>query len=108
MSQLEMIIRGWRVTRGIPSGAHVWFDPKCENVKLYRVPLHDQRGSSADAPEVDEGGDTGYLDKVVSVSASGPGLGELSQEDFEQFGLLEEESELPQGFNGGSRDGETS
>ncbi len=70
MADHEKIICNWRVTRGIPSGLHLWFDPEVESVRLYRVPTRDQQllsGGSLDT--LDAGVGPGYLDKVVSVRA---------------------------------------
>jgi len=94
---LDIVIRNWRITRGIPSGLHVWFDPSCESVSLHRIPLHDQRRSLEGlAPKgVDMVGDAGYLDKVASVSASGPDRASGDSDRFEQVSLLEEENDLP-------------
>ncbi len=93
-----MIIRGWRVTRGIPSGSHVWFDLSCERVELFRIPPSEQQRDLAEV-KISEGlaaeGEAGYLDKVVSVSEYEAEAGEYDQERFEQFSLLEEQDELP-------------
>ena len=91
----EIIIRNWRITRGIPAGSHVWFDPKCEGVKLYRIPPRDGVVVSEDPGDLAEEGDSGHLDKVVSVSASGLGLAMGDSDRFEQVELLEEELDLP-------------
>ena len=71
---LEKMICNWRVSRGVPSGMHVWFDPTCESVRLFRVPTSEQQPLS-DVPgdSLDAGVGPGYLDKVVSMSASEPG-----------------------------------
>jgi len=92
----ELVIRNWRVSEGIPSGVHVWFDPSCESVRLFR-------SSPPDSPllkpehqvrdDVAEGEVSSYLDKVGSVSAYGlagkPVVGEPQQISF-----LEEEADL--------------
>ncbi len=70
--QLEIPIRMWRMTRGIPSGSHVWFDESRESVKLYRIPPPDGEVALEDDGGVALEGESGYLDKVGSVSASGP------------------------------------
>ncbi len=69
MDSAEMMICNWRVTRGIPSGLHIWFDPAVESVCLYRVPTREQQ-SFGPVPEgaLDAGVGPGYLDKVGSVS----------------------------------------
>jgi len=43
VSQNEISVLSWRVTRGIPSGVHIWFDPERESVRLFRVPTSEQR-----------------------------------------------------------------
>ncbi len=92
---LELVVRKWRITRGIPGGCHCWFDPTSEGIRLYRLPHLVGEGVSAESSEVAVGGGDGYLDKVGSVSAYEPSPGEYDQDRFEQFSLLEEETELP-------------
>jgi len=93
---IEMIIRGWRIADGVPSGKLIWFDPSCETVRLYRTP---PTLNSEDTPpglaEVADVGESGYLDKVVSMSAVEPEPESHAVDRLEQFGLLEEEGELP-------------
>jgi len=92
---IELIIRNWRITRGIPGGRHCWFDPTCEVVKLYRLPRSDSE-EVGDLPErVDKGERTGYLDKVVSVSAVEDEDEGSAEERFEQGSFLEQEDDLP-------------
>ena len=67
--ELELMICNWRVTRGVPSGVHVWFDPSIESVRLYRVPTSEQQSCDNGFDALDAGVGPGYLDKVVSVSA---------------------------------------
>ncbi len=93
---VEMIIRNWRVVDGDPSGLLLWFDPSCETVRLYRTPPSMNSGEVAPgAAEVDEVGESGYLDKVVSVSASGPRTERCASDRFEQGELFREEDPLP-------------
>ena len=92
---IEMVIRNWRITRGIPSGSHMWFDPSCEYVKLFRIPHLDGEAVPGGLPEVDEAGGSGYLDKVGSVSADGPGQATGDSDRFRQVRLFKEESDLP-------------
>ncbi len=68
----EKMICNWRITRGVPSGLHVWFDPNVESVKLYRVATRDQQLVLVPEGALDAGVGPGYLDKVGSVSESGP------------------------------------
>jgi len=68
---LEIVVRTWRVTRGIPGGVHVWFDPAVESVRLFRTPTSEQRSLAAQVRASVDGGDPeDYLDKVGSVSVS--------------------------------------
>jgi len=70
MSDRELTLRRWRITRGIPSGCNVWFDQSCEYVKLFQLPCPDSE--LAAEMYVHEGldgeGRRQYLDKVRSVS----------------------------------------
>ena len=74
MSNVELLIRGWRVARAEPSGMVVWFDPTREHVKLF------SGGSACDLAIPEEGVDERqlslYLDSAVSVSALGDGDGD--------------------------------
>ncbi len=72
MDSTEKMICMWRITRGVPSGMHVWFDPNCESIRLYRTPTSDQHPFDHARDALDAGVGPGYLDKVDSVSASGP------------------------------------
>ncbi len=92
---IEMIIRQWRVSRAEPSGQMLWFDPSCEAVKLYRIPHRDGDVVAPGPTEIDDREGSGYLDKVGSVSAYGPGLAEHGSDRYEQLDFLEEEDELP-------------
>ena len=92
---VEMVIRTWRLTRGIPAGSHIWFDPSCETVRLYRTPPRDGNVVADVAAWVDREREFGYLDKVVSVSASEPGLASDDSELDEEFRVLKEDPELP-------------
>ncbi len=86
----------WRMMEAEPSGCMIWFDPSSEVVRLYRIsPPSDSDSVPSGAPELDEGGESGYLDKVVSVSASEPGPARLTSPEFTQLDFLEEEDELP-------------
>ena len=73
MNAVEKMICNWRVTSGVPSGLHVWFDPNCESVRLFRVPTGDQQSYLHEDSALDAGVGPGHLDKVGSVSASGQG-----------------------------------
>ena len=33
----RIMIRQWRVSTADPSGLHVWFDPACEELRLYAL-----------------------------------------------------------------------
>jgi len=90
----ELVVRNWRITRGIPGGCHLWFDPSVEAVRLYRIPPSDSDEVGAGSA-VDEGGESGYLDKVASVSECGPGLVQGDSDRFEQLSLVKDEDELP-------------
>ena len=80
----EKMICTWRVTRGIPSGLHIWFDPEVESVRLYRIPTSEQRSfDPVDAATVDAGVGPGYLDKVASVSACETEADAVSYDDTE-------------------------
>ena len=98
MTDLEIVVRNWRITRGIPGGSHVWFDPACELVRLYRIPLLDQRRDPSEGRSLEglEGkGDSGYLDKVVSVSASESSRVQGDEDRYEQTNILDEDDGLP-------------
>ncbi len=95
MEELELVIRNWRIVRGIPSGRLLWFDDKCEAVKLYRIPPHDGEEVSEEMRIVAMEGDAGYLDRVGSVSASEPGQASGDSDRYEQLEILEEDLELP-------------
>ncbi len=73
MKGKRLMIRMWRIARGEPYGLHMWFDPSCEYVRLYRLPLSDSSVAPQDGlrGSVDSQGEIGYLDRVVSVSVSG-------------------------------------
>ncbi len=92
---IELVIRCWRITRGIPGGSHIWFDPKCEAVKLYRIPPSEQQKDLSEVGEVDDGGDPGYLDKVDSVSENGPDRAIYVHDRYEQLSVAESDPELP-------------
>jgi len=94
MLECELIIRTWRVTRGIPSGSHVWFDPSTEYVRIYRRPPSDSDEVDDSHEGVDMEGRSGYLDKVGSVSADGQRAAGDSDR-YEQYILFEEEDVLP-------------
>ena len=78
----EISVLNWRMGRGIPSGVHIWFDPSCESVRLFRVPSSVQvRALQEELEEVAGRGEPGYLDKVDSVSGRGDGDGVDSKMD---------------------------
>ncbi len=95
MPETELILRAWRVTRGLPRGSHVWFDQEEEYVRLFQIPPRD--GQEA-RPRIDEGvdrdGGSGYLDKVGSVSASGQEQ-ECHVDGCKEGSFFREEDELP-------------
>ena len=95
MIETEIVICNWRVTRGVPSGLHVWFDPGCEMPKLHRIPLDEQRRDPADDAGVDKEEGSGYLDKVGSVSESEQGKARGDTDRYEQFRFTNSEDELP-------------
>jgi len=64
----ELQICMWRVGRGQPSGAHVWFDPNTELVRLFRRPPSDSGDAPGDSVGVAQLGEAGDLDRVGSVS----------------------------------------
>jgi len=90
----ELTIRMWRIQEADPVGVHMWFDPRDEAVKLYRIPHRDGEGAGGILEGVDSQGDSGYLDRVVSVSADGP-EGRDAEQRFEQLSFLREEEQLP-------------
>ena len=47
------LICQWRVSRALPSGLQVWFDPELETIKLYALDPEEARGV-ADALEGDD------------------------------------------------------
>jgi len=67
----EIPVRTWRISQGLPSGMHMWFDPSTEIVKLFRLPpLDSELAAELYVDDVlDGGGRPVYLDKVGSVSA---------------------------------------
>ena len=40
----RLILRAWRVSEADPSGAHVWFDPEREEVRLYELDPQTETG----------------------------------------------------------------
>ncbi len=89
----ELIVRNWRVSKGDPSGAHVWFDPGKELVRLFRLPPHDSEAATEDHAGVDKPGESGYLDSVISVSAEGNDARELSLGEQQWFDFFGEEND---------------
>jgi len=92
---VELTIREWRITRGVPFGTHLWFDPSRETVRLYEL----LPGDGEVAPDASEGVDIGervrYLDKVGSVSGN-DGDGDACVQKYEQISFIpEEKSDLP-------------
>ncbi len=90
---VEMIIRNWRITRGVPGGMHMWFDPSCEVVRLHRIPSSDSEEASDLLEGVDRPEGFGYVDKVGSVSADGQGMGEKFQQI--EISFIGDEDDLP-------------
>jgi len=86
-------IRNWRVTGARPSGLHVWFDPSCEFVRLYRIRSPDGQlrvpGKGVDFRE-----ESCYLDRVGSVSADEAEADAVSDR-FEQGSLPLGQDDLP-------------
>jgi len=69
----ELVLRSWRVSQAEPSGAHVWFDPTREQLKLFALePSTEER--VANASEGDDYYEGGALDQVKSRLAPGDGL----------------------------------
>jgi len=96
MKEVEVTVRMWRMTRGIPGGQHVWFDPSEEYVRLFRrIPSRDGDGVEDSSEGLDSQGGSGYLDKVDSVSADGQGRGYDEEDRYEQLIFLEEDDQLP-------------
>jgi len=91
----ELVIRTWRITRGVPLGSHVWFDPQCEVVKIFRrSPLDGEVVKLPSVDGVDKGSQYGYLDRVISVSAAETEA-ELALKRYEQLDFPEGNDELP-------------
>ena len=65
----EISVRLWRMTRGIPGGCHIWFDPAVESVRLFRVPTSEQRSLSERLhyEGVDSRDSGNQVDNMVSV-----------------------------------------
>ncbi len=82
---VELTVRSWRITRGVPLGAHCWFDPSCEIVRIFST-HHD-----GEVHGLDKGPDFEYLDSTVSVSASEPSRATVDEERYPQLGLFEDE-----------------
>ncbi len=95
MRAQELVIRNWRITRGVPRGAHVWFDPECEVVKLLSIPpLDGVVPIDADPVGVDKAQGSSYLDMVSSVSAC-EDEGETFVQKNKQIDWVEDLDELP-------------
>ncbi len=93
---LEVMICNWRVTRGIPSGLHIWFDPSVESVRLFRVPTSEQRSFEHDQDAtLDAGVGPGYLDKVVRMTAVEDEGERYVQIDFLSSSSPDGDEELP-------------
>ena len=92
---IEKAVCSWRVTQAEPSGFHVWFDPQTEHVRLFHGPPTEQRLSLEGLRRLDDGGVSGYLDKVGSVSGSDGDGDDTVISDDEQARLFEEETGLP-------------
>ena len=92
---LELPLRTWRVTDALPSGCMCWFDPATEILKLYRLPPPDGVVGPGRDPEVAEGGESGYLDKVVSVSACETEAELDADYDQEALGPFRDQELLP-------------
>ncbi len=92
----EITVLSWRMTRGVPGGVHIWFDPTRESVRLFRVPTSEQR-SSGEALHVgvDSQGGSGELDKVVSMREDGPGPEQYVQDDFNGLDEVKPLPDLP-------------
>ena len=91
----ELDIRNWRVTQALPSGLHVFFDPTRECVKLFRLSPAEQPQLSSEAiwERLVPVGESGYLDRVLSMRASETEA-EPVQLDLEDA-LSPEDEELP-------------
>ena len=94
MDSREKLICNWRITTGVPSGLHLWFDPMCESVRLYRVPTTVQRPYQDSLGSLDAQVGPGYLDKVGSVSEVEPEA-ELASERYKQIVIPELDVDLP-------------
>ncbi len=91
---MPLIIRNWRVERGDPFGAHLWFDPGCEGVILYSFrPAPDSEEAAVGSEGLAQDGAGRYLDSVVSVSATESGGGVVRH--GEQLEFLGEDLGLP-------------
>ena len=93
MSGVQLTVRSWRITQGVPAGCHCWFDPKTEEVRLFRIPLHEQRVFRNQQEFDSERGST-EVDTDVSVRASETEA-ELALSQDEQLILPEGTDQLP-------------
>jgi len=91
---VELPVRNWRILEAEPSGMLVWFDPKCELVKIYRTPHRDGEAVRTYYPGLAETGGSGYLDKVVSVRAD-EAEAEPASKGVEQVEIPEGDLDLP-------------
>ncbi len=92
----KKVICNWRISRGVPSGMHIWFDPSCESVVLHRVPSPDQRSHYYDifrGVDLEQG--VGYLDRVGSVSGLEDEDGDLGSHSENNGPDLKEDLDLP-------------
>ena len=70
----EVLVRNWRITGALPRGANAWFDPSLEYVRIFDIPHPDSDEGQSLLTKVATGEFEGYLDRVSSVSADGPGM----------------------------------
>ena len=92
---MELIIRNWRISCGIPRGKHVWFDLTCEAVKLYRLGPLDSEDVLLGYCGVARVAQIGHVDTMVSVSGSEQEQEPLASERFEQLDWTDCPDELP-------------
>ena len=69
MMARRKLICQWRVSRALPSGLQVWFDPSTETIKLFELEPHPP-GGVADALEGDE------RDEIPESSSSNDEIGQ--------------------------------
>ena len=97
MEDHALTVRSWRIVQGIPSGLLCWFDPSCEEVRIYRTAarLSSEDAGIDQAHDLAKQGQFGYLDKVGSVSASEPSRVSDDSSRDQMIFSFEEAEDLP-------------